>query len=317
MKKAPEAFRTISEVSDLLETPAHVLRFWESKFYQIRPVKRAGGRRYYRPDDVALLAGIRLLLQDQGMTIRGVQKVLQEQGVRHVAGLMPGLDLVLQPQDADDPQHDEAAPLSAPEDKVIAPDDAATMPPEAESETESPATPPSADGDVPDADNPAPLGAPPPVGARTGEPAKLPRMPGDPDIPGLRPEPEPEPTLFKAEIEAGIEAGTEDPEPAEPAKVRVPEAPPADSPVEKSADAPARADEQPAPAVQHTSPAYGDVTANDAADFPVPNAPRLAQALRDLPPGSLASQRDRADLVARRLDSLLDRMSAASGVGRW
>ena len=69
MKKAPDAFRTISEVAEILETPAHVLRFWESKFYQIKPVKRAGGRRYYRPDDVALINGIRNLLQDQGMTI--------------------------------------------------------------------------------------------------------------------------------------------------------------------------------------------------------------------------------------------------------
>jgi DNA-binding transcriptional MerR regulator len=87
MKKAPDAFRTISEVSEILDTPAHVLRFWESKFYQVRPVKRAGGRRYYRPDDLALIAGIKHLLQDRGMTIRGVQKIMQEEGVRHVVGL--------------------------------------------------------------------------------------------------------------------------------------------------------------------------------------------------------------------------------------
>jgi len=87
MKKAPEAFRTISEVSEILDTPAHVLRFWESKFYQVRPVKRAGGRRYYRPDDVALIAGIKHLLQDRGMTIRGVQKIMQEEGARHVVGI--------------------------------------------------------------------------------------------------------------------------------------------------------------------------------------------------------------------------------------
>ncbi|OYU39087.1 MAG: MerR family transcriptional regulator [Pseudorhodobacter sp. PARRP1] len=87
MDKSPEAFRTISEVADDLETPAHVLRFWESRFPQIRPVKRAGGRRYYRPADVALLTGIKRLLHDEGLTIRGVQKILREQGVRHVAGL--------------------------------------------------------------------------------------------------------------------------------------------------------------------------------------------------------------------------------------
>lgn len=87
MAKSPDAFRTISEVADLLDVPAHVLRFWESRFPQIRPVKRAGGRRYYRPADVALLAGIRLLLHDQGLTIRGVQKILREQGMRHVCAL--------------------------------------------------------------------------------------------------------------------------------------------------------------------------------------------------------------------------------------
>lgn len=87
MDKSPDAFRTISEVADDLETPAHVLRFWESRFPQIRPVKRAGGRRYYRPADVALLTGIKRLLHDEGLTIRGVQKILREMGVRHVAGL--------------------------------------------------------------------------------------------------------------------------------------------------------------------------------------------------------------------------------------
>ncbi len=90
MDKSPEAFRTISEVAESLKTPAHVLRFWESRFPQIRPVKRAGGRRYYRPADVALLSGIRHLLHDEGMTIRGVQKILREQGVRHVAAMAAG-----------------------------------------------------------------------------------------------------------------------------------------------------------------------------------------------------------------------------------
>ena len=88
MNKSPDAFRTISEVAEFLETPAHVLRFWESRFPQIRPVKRAGGRRYYRPSDVALLTGIKRLLHEDGMTIRGVQKILREQGVRYVAGVV-------------------------------------------------------------------------------------------------------------------------------------------------------------------------------------------------------------------------------------
>jgi DNA-binding transcriptional MerR regulator len=87
MDKSPDAFRTISEVAEHLDTPAHVLRFWESRFPQIRPVKRAGGRRYYRPSDIALLTGIKRLLHDEGLTIRGVQKILRDHGVRHVAGL--------------------------------------------------------------------------------------------------------------------------------------------------------------------------------------------------------------------------------------
>ncbi|MGZ8396425.1 MAG: MerR family transcriptional regulator [Rhodoplanes sp.] len=84
MNKAPDAFRTISEVAAELDLPQHVVRFWESRFPQIRPMKRGGGRRYYRPDDVELLRGIRHLLYGQGYTIRGVQRILREQGPRFV-----------------------------------------------------------------------------------------------------------------------------------------------------------------------------------------------------------------------------------------
>ncbi len=84
MAKAADAFRTISEVADELEIPKHVLRFWEIKFPQIRPMKRGGGRRYYRPEDVELLRGIRELLHSDGYTIKGVQKILREQGADHV-----------------------------------------------------------------------------------------------------------------------------------------------------------------------------------------------------------------------------------------
>ena len=87
MTKSPEAFRTISEVADVLDVPPHVLRFWETRFTQVKPVKRGGGRRYYRPEDVRLLRGIRGLLYDDGMTIKGVQKILRERGIRHVIGL--------------------------------------------------------------------------------------------------------------------------------------------------------------------------------------------------------------------------------------
>ncbi|WP_239113252.1 MerR family transcriptional regulator [Shimia biformata] len=92
MAKSPDAFRTISEVADWLDTQAHVLRFWESKFPQVKPVKRAGGRRYYRPADMLLLGGIKHLLHDEGMTIKGAQKLLREQGVKHVSGLSQPLD---------------------------------------------------------------------------------------------------------------------------------------------------------------------------------------------------------------------------------
>ena len=88
--KAPEAFRTISEVAEQLDVPQHVLRFWETRFSQIRPMKRGGGRRYYRPADVDLLKGIRTLLYGEGYTIRGAQKILKDQGVAHVVAIGRG-----------------------------------------------------------------------------------------------------------------------------------------------------------------------------------------------------------------------------------
>jgi DNA-binding transcriptional MerR regulator len=90
LDKAPDAFRTISEVAGDLDIPQHVLRFWETRFTQIKPMKRRGGRRYYRPDDVDLLRGIRRLLYGEGYTIRGVQRILKEHGVKSVQGLVDG-----------------------------------------------------------------------------------------------------------------------------------------------------------------------------------------------------------------------------------
>jgi DNA-binding transcriptional MerR regulator len=87
LDKAPDAFRTISEVASDLDIPQHVLRFWETRFTQIKPMKRSGGRRYYRPDDVDLLRGIRRLLYGEGYTIRGVQRILKEHGIKSVQGL--------------------------------------------------------------------------------------------------------------------------------------------------------------------------------------------------------------------------------------
>ena len=94
MSKSADAFRTISEVAEWLGVQTHVLRFWESKFSQVKPVKRAGGRRYYRPVDMLLLGGIRKLLHDDGLTIKGVQKVLREKGIAHVSSMSHGLDEV-------------------------------------------------------------------------------------------------------------------------------------------------------------------------------------------------------------------------------
>jgi len=85
--KAPDAFRTISEVAGDLDLPQHVLRFWETRFAQIKPMKRGGGRRYYRPEDIDLLRGIRLLLYGEGFTIRGVQRLLKEKGVGFVVAV--------------------------------------------------------------------------------------------------------------------------------------------------------------------------------------------------------------------------------------
>ena len=90
MDKAPDAFRTISEVAADLDIPQHVLRFWETRFTQIKPMKRSGGRRYYRPDDVDLLRGIRRLLYGEGYTIRGVQRILKEHGIASVQRLADG-----------------------------------------------------------------------------------------------------------------------------------------------------------------------------------------------------------------------------------
>ncbi len=127
MEKAPDAFRTISEVAQELDVPQHVLRFWESRFREIKPMKRGGGRRYYRPDDLDLLRGIRHLLYGEGYTIRGVQRLLREQGVRFVQNVwQPGAPQpVHQPAEEDEPSEQDVAderaeaappPLRAPVD---------------------------------------------------------------------------------------------------------------------------------------------------------------------------------------------------------
>jgi DNA-binding transcriptional MerR regulator len=100
--KAPDAFRTISEVADEIDVPQHVLRFWESRFTQIKPMKRGGGRRYYRPDDVDLLRGVRHLLYGEGYTIRGVQRILRDEGAAFVQNVWREGAVPAPPPDSDD-----------------------------------------------------------------------------------------------------------------------------------------------------------------------------------------------------------------------
>jgi DNA-binding transcriptional MerR regulator len=111
-EKAPEAFRTISEVANDLDLPQHVLRFWETRFQQIRPLKRGGGRRYYRPDDVDLLRGIRDLLYGEGYTIRGAQRILKDNGIKFVQNVWrSGAPQPARALEAVEPEIPEAPPL--------------------------------------------------------------------------------------------------------------------------------------------------------------------------------------------------------------
>jgi DNA-binding transcriptional MerR regulator len=112
MEKSPDAFRTISEVAEDLNLPQHVLRFWETRFSQIKPLKRGGGRRYYRPDDIDLLKGIRTLLYDEGYTIKGVQRIMKTEGVRFVQSVGRGEQSVEAP--AADEKADAAEAVDAP-----------------------------------------------------------------------------------------------------------------------------------------------------------------------------------------------------------
>jgi DNA-binding transcriptional MerR regulator len=185
MSKSPDAFRTIREVADWLGVAAHVLRFWESKFPQVRPVKRAGGRRYYRPSDMELLGGIKVLLHDRGMTVRGVQRLLREEGAAAVAALSPSLDsLRVAPELVEGIGEDEEAWR-------------------ADAEAEAEATPPAVDDTM------------------TEAPPSLPGFEAAEDVleereAGSEPEPEPESELeTEPEPEAAV-AETATPEPVLP-----------------------------------------------------------------------------------------------------
>ncbi len=200
MDKSPDAFRTISEVADWLGIPTHVLRFWESRFAQVKPVKRAGGRRYYRPRDMELLGGIRKLLHDDGMTIRGVQKLLREEGLRHVSEMsppLPGEDSARADGTLQAPPGGEVIEATATEapPRASAPEAARETPPEAAPEA-PPETPPETAPDAP-ALSPAPPSqpaqpaaateAPPPAEASPANAASADAAPADPAAPAETP----------------------------------------------------------------------------------------------------------------------------------
>ncbi len=124
-KKAPTAFRTISEVADELHIPQHVLRFWETKFPQVKPLKRGGGRRYYRPDDIALLRRISDLLYVQGYTIKGVQRLLREGGGRLSDDIPPAA-----PEEQAAAAAERALPIPSEADSAPLPDIPSPRPPE-------------------------------------------------------------------------------------------------------------------------------------------------------------------------------------------
>ena len=117
MEKSPDAFRTISEVADDLNLPQHVLRFWETRFTQIKPMKRGGGRRYYRPQDVELIKGIRHMLYDQGYTIKGVQKLLRDNGNQFLVAIGTGnlaaIEAIAQRKQAEQPHAAQSACVAA------------------------------------------------------------------------------------------------------------------------------------------------------------------------------------------------------------
>ncbi len=234
MGKSPDAFRTISEVADWLGIQAHVLRFWESKFTQVRPVKRAGGRRYYRPGDMLLLGGIKQLLHEDGLTIKGVQKILREEGMSHVAAMSQPLDELTQSQMEDIP---EATFIDVPEDPAEetgvvlsfetpaqkaepAVTDTPEPAPAAETATQAPSQP----QDSRPAD-PAPAASEDPVIAAKADSVPVednppPQMPKMPDVPHIdvadpRPAPPSEPAATDQAV-AGHDAPDGDAPAAEP-----------------------------------------------------------------------------------------------------
>lgn len=299
MPKSADAFRTISEVADWLETPAHVLRFWESKFTQVKPVKRAGGRRYYRPADMELLGGIKKLLHDDGMTIKGVQKILREQGVKHVSDMSQPLDDVTAELKAD---------LEEVRAKVVEPETGTVLSFERTVE-EPPAATPEAASDpasIPEAQAPDAVSDTPELDDTTAPPPEPlpPYIPPEPDpapAPDMVKETPAEPLMAEPVETVGAAAADEEPEPAEvpdavatadeaPAEEALPESPPLpsflrakpDADTESPAETPASAPEEIEPLAEMAPEAQSPEPSEEPSQEPEA-APAPKPALIELP----------------------------------
>lgn len=270
MSKSPNAFRTISEVADWLGIQAHVLRFWESKFTQVKPIKRAGGRRYYRPADMQLLGGIKKLLHEDGLTIKGVQKILREEGMNHVAAMSVPLD------DADTDVDVKAAPeplapKAEPAEAVVLPFE---PPKEVAPKAPKPATAeePQAATKIEEETAEAPVSQDMPL---AGKPEATPEPESDAPTPEPSAEPEAAPAVEEEPVEAPVVAETPPVEKLEAAPEPEPEA--AKTAIEEATEtqtpAPAVEVERPAPVVETAEPElemdFGEDTAVKTDDMPV------------------------------------------------
>ncbi len=219
MGKSADAFRTISEVAEWLGIPTHVLRFWESKFSQVKPVKRAGGRRYYRPGDMLLLGGIKKLLHDDGMTIKGVQKILRKDGIGPVAEQSQPLDDLTAaefneiedkaPTAASKPSPGQVAEFKRespelPEDALA--DGTPAVAPAAKTTKPGDAAPPAEPSQPPGPAEAAPVAAPEPQPVENKTAVPAPSEPSPPE-PEPEPVPAPEPAPAPAQISVPDDPG--------------------------------------------------------------------------------------------------------------
>ena len=269
--KSKDAFRTISEVADWLDVPTHVLRFWESRFAQIKPVKRAGGRRYYRPSDMRVIGGVKVLLHDQGMTIRGVQKLFREEGVKHVSSFSPPLF------DMDD--EEEAVLDAAALELAARPAPAARTTRTAE---------PAPVGPLPEAENEEENR---PVFRRASKPAPL--HVDEPDLPFLPGREEP---VAEAAPPVGASAPVAKAEDAPPDTAPAAKAPEAEAPV---------VEEEPLPPLPCSAPDH-DPADDDAAHDTGPGA---GARLRRVPRRRLTADRARIEAAVARLKAVRDRIA--------